>query len=422
MGKTIWLINHYASHMLFDQGGRHYSFAKFLEKAGYSPVIFCANIKNSKTDERYINTEDLYDIKIAEEIRTPFVFVKARSYTGNGRQRVLNMIDFYFNVKKAAKDYAKRFGNPDVILASSVHPLTMVAGIQLAKRLGVKCICEVRDLWPESLVSYLGYKRNNPLMRILYGGEKAIYKKSDALVFTMQGGFDYIEERGWERAISRAKVFYINNGVDLEQFKNNRDTYSITDDDLNNEQLFKVVYTGSIRQVNNLSKLLDIANCVVNDKIRFLVWGDGDELAKIRERAKNEHIENVIFKGRVDKKYIPYITSQADLNFVHNEGSELFRFGISFNKIFDYFAAGKPIVCDVDAQYNPIAMSGAGEVFASDNPQEIASGIERFASMSKEKLDTYSMAAQKVARQYDYKSLTYDLLKIMQVMGVDSSD
>ena len=35
MAKTVWIMNHYASHMLFDKGGRHYWFAKYLDRAGY---------------------------------------------------------------------------------------------------------------------------------------------------------------------------------------------------------------------------------------------------------------------------------------------------------------------------------------------------------------------------------------------------
>ena len=78
-----------------------------------------------------------------------FVFVRGRTYEGNGKQRVLNMVDFFRNVKRAARAYAKTWGKPDVIYASSVHPLTLVAGLQMAKHFGVPCVCEVRDLWPE---------------------------------------------------------------------------------------------------------------------------------------------------------------------------------------------------------------------------------------------------------------------------------
>ena len=140
MKTNIWILNHYASDMYFDRGGRHYNFAKYLRRAGYAPVIFSANSKHGKA-ERFLETDALWEERIAEEIDTPFIFVRARTYTGNGKQRVLNMIDFYRNVKKAAKEYAAQHGKPDVIYASSVHPLALVAGIQLAKQFGVKCVC-----------------------------------------------------------------------------------------------------------------------------------------------------------------------------------------------------------------------------------------------------------------------------------------
>ena len=38
MKKTVWIINHYANHMYFSKGGRHYSFAKYLKENGYEPI------------------------------------------------------------------------------------------------------------------------------------------------------------------------------------------------------------------------------------------------------------------------------------------------------------------------------------------------------------------------------------------------
>ena len=69
-------------------------------------------------------------------------------------------------------------------------------------------------------------------------------------------------------------------------------------------------------------------------------YGDGDEREALQQRVAEENISNVVFKGRVEKKYVRYITSCADLNIAHNTPSSLFRFGISFNKLFDYLAAG----------------------------------------------------------------------------------
>ena len=414
MKTNIWILNHYASDMYFDHGGRHYNFAKNLRRADYAPVVFGANSKHGKA-ERFFETDALWEEHVAEEIDTPFVFVRARAYNGNGKQRVLNMIDFYRNVKKAAKEYAAQHGRPDVIFASSVHPLTLVAGIQLAKQFGVKCVCEVRDLWPESIVVYSNrFTKDNPLIKLLYRGEKWIYKKADALVFTMEGAYYFITEQGWEKEIPRSKVHYINNGVDLEQFDYNKEHFRVEDPDLNDPNVFKVIYTGSIRHVNNLGLLLDAAKCVKDPRVKILVWGDGDEREALERRVRDENISNVVFKGMVEKKYIPSIVSRADLNFAHNDPSPLFRFGISFNKLFDYLAAGKPILCDFPCPYNPAVTYDAGIETSDTQPQKIAKAIEDLATAAKQERQSYCTNARRAAEDYDFKRLTDKLISVIE--------
>ncbi len=418
----IWIMNHYASDMFFAEGGRHYYFAKYLKRLGHEPIIFCANTKHNALEVTYYDFDGLWLEKINQETDVPYVFVKAKPYGTNGKDRIVNMVDFYRNAIKAGKEYSAKNGIPDIIIASSVHPLTLLAGIKLAKAFKVKCICEVRDLWPESIVTYLsGYKRNNPVIRLLYLGEKYIYKKADSIIFTMEGGYDYITEKGWNDSIPRDKVFHINNGVDLEQFRQNREKYRWIDEDLENDKYFKVIYSGSIRKVNNLNILLDAAKYIRDERILFLIWGDGDELPKLKKRIADENIKNVVFKGRVDKKYIPYITSKADLNLAHNGESELFRFGISFNKVFDYLAACKPILCDFNARYNPVISYSAGEFYSASKVQEIANGIEWFSKLKDDDYNKYCHNALMAAEYYDFKNLTDELIKVIGItskMGV----
>ena len=411
---NIWILNHYASGMYFDQGGRHYNFAKYLRRAGYAPVIFGANSKHGKA-ERFLETDALWEERIAEEIDTPFVFVRARTYTGNGKQRVLNMIDFYRNVKQAAKEYAAQHGKPDVIYASSVHPLTLVAGIQLAKQFGVKCVCEVRDLWPESIVAYSSrFTKDNPLIKLLYRGEKWIYKKADAVVFTMEGGYDYIVEQGWDKDIPRSKVHHINNGVDLELFDYNKEHFRAEDPELDDPNIFKVIYTGSVRRVNNLGLLVDAAKRVKDPRVKLLVWGDGDEREALERRVRDEKISNVVFKGKVEKKYIPSIVSRADLNYMHGEAAPLLRFGISPNKLFDYLAGGKPILCDFLCRWNPAVCCGAAVEISGDDPEKVSDQIDSMAALPAGETLLYGQNARRAAEDFDFKRLTDKLMAVIE--------
>ena len=411
-------MNHYATNMFFNQGGRHYWFAENLLKQGYEPIIFCANTKHN--NKVIIDTERRkYVIKETNGI--PFVFVKTSPYQGNGFGRVKNMFGFSKNLLLIAKKFAKDYGKPDVILASSVHPLTLVVGIIIAKKFKIPCICEIRDLWPETLVAYGAIKKESVFARILYKGEKWIYKKADKLIFTMQGGKDYIIEKGWDKAsggpIDLDKVHHINNGVDLEAFDYNKEHFQIDDADLKDNESFKVIYVGSIRLVNNLGLLLDTAKILKErgeSKIKFLIWGDGNELEALKQRVQQEGLTNVSFKGRVDKKYVPYITSCGQLNIVLGKSSPLYKYGGSLNKMFDYFASGKPTLFTFRLGYSLIEKYEVGMELDTNDPIKIADAIMHFSEMPESQHQKYSINARAAAADFDFKILSSKLIKLLE--------
>ncbi|MCG1027060.1 glycosyltransferase family 4 protein [Virgibacillus halodenitrificans] len=414
MKQKIWIMHHYATDCFYNKGGRPYWFAEHLLKKGYSPVVFSASTRHNSTDHIDIN-HGKYMIKKTENI--PFVFVKTPKYTTNGLDRILNMGAFYKNVIPAAKRYAKYHGKPDAILASSAHPFTVFAGIKLAKKFGVPCICEVRDLWPESIVAYGMLNKKGVLAKALYKGEKRMYKKSDAIIMTWEGGKDYISEQGWSNDIDLSKVHHINNGVVIEAFDENSETYPTTDRDLNDASYKNIVYAGSIRKVNNLGLLLDAAKFIQNnnfdEQIRFLIYGAGDEADMLQKRCEQENITNVIFKGRVEKKYIPGILEKAHVNILHNSSTSLNKYGQSQGKLFEYLAAGKPIVQTYKTGYSIIEKYNCGISAPIQNAEEIANAV---LEVCKDYQKHYQMGnnARKAAYDYDFDKLTDKLIRIVE--------
>ena len=166
----------------------------------------------------------------------------------------------------------------------------------------------MRDLWPESIVAYGSLKRSSIIANVLYQGEKWIYKKADSIIMTWEGGRDYIINQGWDKQVELSKVKHISNGVVIDSFDNNSEENKIIDSDLDNKDYKNIVYAGSIRKVNNLGMLLDAAKIIQDHgkaDIRFLIYGSGDESETLKTRCEEENIDNVIFKGRVEKKYVP---------------------------------------------------------------------------------------------------------------------
>lgn len=403
----IWLINHYAVPPQYYPLARQTYFAKNLMALGHTVTIISAStVHNSSLN--LITDGTQWKRETADSI--DHVYINCCEYTGNGIKRIKNMYEFAWRLPVVCRQLEK----PDAIVSTSMPPMSCAAGIRLAKEYGVKGIAEIADLWPESIIAYGYAGPHNPVVLYLRRMEKWIYKNAGAIVFTMGGGYDYIKEQGWQKEIPQSKIHYINNGIDLAQFDYNRKHFTIQDEDLENKAIFKVVYTGSIRRVNNLGKLLDAARLVNNPSIKFLIWGDGDELPKLKERVVNEKISNVVFKGRVEKKYVPYITGKANLNIVHGNGAPLLRFGISANKLFDYLAAGAPVLCDFYANYNPIVSCNGGVCVDSGKVEDIAAAIDKISNLSTEKLAEYGKNAREGAKEFDFKKLTEKLLNVIK--------
>lgn len=420
MKKRIWLWNHYATDMYKNQGGRHYWFAENLTREGYEVTIFCANTYHNRVE--YIDTGNKrYALDVINNI--PFVFVKTKTALGNGLDRIKNMFLFYRNLFPVTKEYVRLKGRPDVILASSVHPLTLVAGIKIAKKFGVPCICEVRDLWPEAIFYYSRIKENSLIGKLLTAGEHWIYKRADALIFTKEGDTDYIKEKGWDIEhggdIDLKKAHYINNGVDIDAFRKSLETDRLDDPDLELDK-FNVVYVGAIRPVNNVGNILDAASQLIGYKdIQFLIYGDGNQKEMLERRIANEGLSNVKMKGYVNKKYIPYILSKSSVNILNYSQTQYnWARGNSSNKLFEYMASGKPIISTVKMGYSIIDRYKCGIELENATGEDLANAVLKIKNMYKEEYHELGQNAKKGVLDFDFRILTNKLIQVINnVMG-----
>lgn len=416
LNKTIWIWNHYAAGMFFQKSGRHHWFAKYLKRSGYNVKIFCASTRHSGDADIEMDGS-LFKEDVSEGI--DYVFVKARKYEGNGISRILNMASFYRNVQKAARQLAKRDGAPDVILASSVHPLTLVAGIKFGKRNKIPCICEVRDLWPETLVVMNIITMKNPLCKILYQGEKWIYQHADALIFTMEGGYDYITDKGWATDIKQSRVFYINNGIDLETYKTQRIINCFDDYDLDNTSFLKLGYVGSIRESYNIGRIVEVAQLLRENNFtaKLIIYGDGPDREVYEQEIQSLKLDNIIFKGRVEKKYVPYILSKMDILLFNDieEMEDLAKYGFSQNKFFEYLASGKPILSTFSAgKYDLISQYGIGIAENIKSTNQYFDCIQRIVNIGSKKREEISENAENYIEEYDFSNLTNKLIGVIE--------
>ena len=247
--------------------------------------------------------------------------------------------------------------------------------------------------------------------------EKLIYVKSDAIIFTVPGGKEYIKDRGWDKKISESKVFYINNGVDLNEFK--KSIVELDDVDLQSQKK-KIIYTGSIRRANNVLTLVKAFRKVGKEAL-LLLYGSGDEVPEIEAYILNNGIENIKYKGKVEKKMIPSILSKGDFNiltYLPIKDSLVNKYGSSQNKLFEYLASEKPIISNQKyGEYDIIDFYKCGLVKQCDTIEEYEELINKALTLSKEEYEEFHKNTQKMIQKFDWKSLSEELEKIFQYIN-----
>ena len=393
----VWIISYFAGGPSYCPRIPDYSLSKYLSGKGYDALIFAGSALHN-TDVNFITDKSAYKEQLVDGV--PFIYIKTRSYH-NRTGESLSFVDFYVNLMRSYKKFRK----PDLIIAAMPQPLSCLAGYQIAKRLRVPYITSVVDLWPLSIVEYADFSDSHPAIKAMYAFEKWLYEKSDELVFTWEGAYDYIADKGWTRKIPREKFHYINIGVDLNEFYKNLAENRIDDPDLS-DNTFRVMYCGSVRTANDIGTLVSSARKLNEDgyadKIRFIIYGDGPDRKVLEDKCRAEGIPNVIFKGSVEKKYIPYVLSKSNLNVLNLKAASTQKYGNSSNKLFEYFAAGNPVIANIDeGRYPIITKYGCGKIVKAGSSEDYAKGIEYFYNLPAEDMLCYKENARQTAKLFD---------------------
>lgn len=411
MKKKIWLVNPGAMPPKYEVRIQTLKRAQYLKEAGYDVTIIGGSYLHNTTINLIKDNRKFIE---AEYDGIKFIHIKTNNYSGNGIMRFYNLILFNFRLFFLSKKFAK----PDIIAQMAMVPFGNIL-YYVAKRFNAKNIVDVVDLWPESFVAFGLISKNNPLTKLAYWAEKWLYEHADEIVFSMEGGKDYIIEKGWDLdsggKIDLNRVHYINNGVDLTDFNKNKNLYKIDDSDLENDSLFKVIYLGSIRLANNIKLLIDAAELLKDQKsLKFLIYGDGDDRIYLENYCKNKRLDNVVFKQKwIELKYVPYVLSKSSLNILNYMPSPIARFGGSQSKSFQYMASGKPICANIKMGYCPITKYKLGIAKDFKTSAEYANAILSFVSLNSKEYTQMCNNARNAVEYYDYKKLTSSFEKLL---------
>lgn len=411
MKKVVWLICMNVQPPEIDTHLRHQKFAQYLLDDGYDVYIIGASylhyskIQLINGNERYIN-------KTYSKLK--YIFIKVSSYSENtGLRRIYSIIQFSWNLYKLKRVLPK----PDVVVHNTRIPFDLPI-CWAVRKLKARYITETWDLWPLSFIPSGTINTKNLLMRCFFMIEKYIYARADKCVFTLAGCKQYIMDHGWDKqhggSIDLNKLYYINNGIDLVETMRQQKMYKLSIPELEEKNTIKILYLGSIGHVNAVDLILETAKLFVDrPQVKFLIFGKGSERAYLEEKVKTEEIDNVYFLNEwVEIKYVPYILSCADINLLNCTHYGALRYGGSQGKLFQYLAAGKPIVSNNVMGYDIVNTYGAGISENISSPGQYKKVICSIID-DKEKYNTMSEACKRAAKSFDLRNLYGDFKQII---------
>ena len=406
---NILLINHYAGSPELGMEFRPYYLAREWVKKGHRVDIIAAtysHLRNSNPKIRYDFEEEVTD-------GIHYHWIKTGQYEGNGVKRAITMAQFVIKLWLNAKKIVQKF-KPDVIITSSTYPLDTFVGQKIRKvsKKKIKLIHEVHDMWPATLYEIGGMSKRHPFVQVMQIGENSAYKHSDRVVSLLPNAEKYMRKHG----LKKGKFICIPNGIVEEEWTNPEaltDQHADVLQKMKNEGDFIVGYFGGHALSNALDILIDTAKIADDEKIKFVLVGNGVEKPRLMKRVLDEKIKNIVFLPPVPKLQIASLCEYFDCIFYCGNPSPLYRFGVCLNKMFDSMRAGKPNLCALPIKHCYIDEYECG-VCVAPKTDAIIKGIKTIQNMDEDEREKMGRNGQEAALKYfNYRALSEKFLSIM---------
>ncbi len=341
------------------------SFVDAMIKRGHEVTVICefpnhpTGVLAPKDRWRLFRVEDHGTHKI---VRT-FVL------TFNQKNNIKRML-FYLSFSASSFIAALFIKRHDMVFASSPPIFHVFTAMIVAVLKKSKFILDIRDIWPDSAL-VLKAVTNKKLLGWGEFLERKLYNNA-TIIFTVSRGIKKtIEQRG-----GAGKTIVAYNGTeedmlnwqgDIAQF---RKLYGW-------ENKIVVCYAGLMGLGQNLTDIVSEIAQVRESRIEFVFIGGGPGKDVFQNHVKEMKLNNIIFKELMSRsEVIPFIYA-SDIMIVILRELALFKSAIP-SKLFDYMAAGKPIITNVDGELREIVIdNNAGLYFSLNEKGSFSDAVQK---------------------------------------------
>ena len=397
------LIIHQAFAGLDEPGGtRHIEIARRMVDSGHrvtiiaSPVSYLTGKAETKKGKLFHRETPQPGLEIL------------RSYTFSAIHRsFFHRLLGFFSFMLTSWITGLQVRKVDLVWGTS-PPLFQVATAWLLARMKrVPLLFEVRDLWPAFAVA-IGVLRNKMLIAASEWLERFLYRQADCVVVNSPGFIQHVTRRGAKR------VELVPNGVDPAMFDPQRDGSAFRRQH-NLTGKFIVLYAGAHGISNDLEVVIRTA-LLLKEKpnIRFVLIGDGKEKRNLRSSAQEGGLDNLLFLPAVPKNQMAEALAASDACIAILKPIELYRTTYP-NKVFDYMAAGRPVLLAIDGVIRQVIETSKSGVFVPPgDANALASAVEELANHPLQTKEMGMAGRQYVQQNFNRQQQADKLIHIVE--------
>jgi len=303
-----------------------------------------------------------------------------------------------------------RIARADVYVSTSPQFFCGLAGLIAGKMRSRPWVLEIRDLWPESIVT-VGAMKKGRMVRALEWIERFGYRNADRIVSVTDSFVPHIAAR----CQCDGKIDIIKNGVNLALFQRGSDPATVRRE-LGVEGRFVAAYVGTHGMAHGLDTLLDAAAALRHDpRIAFLMVGDGAEQARLAARVARERLDNVKVLGQLPKARMPDIWSATHASLILLKRSDTFL-KVLPSKMFEAMAMEVPIVLGVEGEAKSLLeAAGAGVAITPESAAELAAAVLRLSNDAAGARTHGQRGAAFVREHFDRTKLALRYIDVLEI-------
>ncbi len=249
---------------------------------------------------------------------------------------IVNGLSFYLSAFK--KLLGSRSEKPLLIVTNP--PFLPYIGYFVKKLKDRKYMVIVHDVHPDSAVT-IGFMKDGLFADIWRWFNKRMYGGASKLVSLGCKMTDILEEK-LPKDDDPDKIVEIPNWADGEFLRpiDKEDNWFAEEHGLRNE--FVVLYSGNLGWTHDLDTLIEAAEYLEGEDIRFLFIGDGAQKESLVKKVDEKDLDNVTFLPFQPIENLPYSLTAGDVTVISTK-KEAEGLCVS-SKLYPSLAVGKPVL------------------------------------------------------------------------------